>query len=92
MLPPSLIDALFCEIEAHAGYGNKADPAEHLEKRQRLVSVVPVPYSPWVKAKPDTYHTLGVVHAVGIRWRNKRPDVLHFLGLAKRCSSSQYCR
>ena len=39
LLPSSLIDALFCEIEARAGYGNKADPAEHLEKRQCLVSV-----------------------------------------------------
>lgn len=45
LLPPSLIDALFCEIEAHASYGNEADPAEH--------------------------HTLGVIHAVGIRQGDK---------------------
>lgn len=31
LLPSPFIDALFREIEAHTGYGNKADPAEHLE-------------------------------------------------------------
>jgi hypothetical protein len=31
LMPSSHVDALFCEIEAHAGYGNEAGPAEHLE-------------------------------------------------------------
>jgi hypothetical protein len=32
LLPSPLIDALLCEIEAHAGHSNEADPAKHLEK------------------------------------------------------------
>ena len=32
LLPSPLIDALFCIIEAHAGHGDQADPAKHLER------------------------------------------------------------
>ena len=32
LLPSPLVDALFCKIEAHAGHGDQADPAKHLER------------------------------------------------------------
>ena len=39
-MPSSLIDALFCKIEAHAGHGDQADPAKHLERDRCIVCTV----------------------------------------------------